>query len=78
MLVTLYSRPRCGLCDQARAVIEAEREATPFDLQEIDISGSDSLELEYGLRIPVVLIDGVERFEIQLTRRDLAEALRGA
>ena len=35
-----------------------ERERTPFELDEIDIETSDELVREYGLRIPVVVIDG--------------------
>jgi glutaredoxin len=64
--VTLYSRPGCHLCDVAREVIEAERERTSFELEEVDVSTEDALELEYGIRIPVVLIDGVEAFEIEV------------
>ena len=74
--VRMYSRPDCGLCDEARRTIEAERERTAFEYEEIDISGDDALELEYGIRIPVVLIDGVERFEVRLDPLTFAEALR--
>lgn len=75
--VVLYSRPGCGLCDEARAVIAAERERARFDLEEIDVSGDDALELEYGVRIPVVLVDGIERFEVRVERRAFARAIRG-
>jgi glutaredoxin len=64
--VTLYSRPGCHLCDVARGVIAAERHRTAFDLVEVDISTDDALELEYGIRIPVVVIDGEEAFEIDV------------
>lgn len=73
--VLMYSRPGCGLCDEARDVILRERERTPFGYREVDISGDDALELEYGIRIPVVLIDGVERFEIGVDAEALAEAV---
>ena len=74
--VLMYSRPGCGLCDEARAVILAEREQTPFDFAEVDIGGVDELEREYGLRIPVVLVDGQELFEIAVDAAELREALR--
>ena len=77
MHVVLYSRPRCGLCDRAREVLEAERARTPFELQEIDVEGDDALELEYGVRIPVVTIDGVERFEVEVDPAELAALVRG-
>jgi hypothetical protein len=72
----MYSRPGCGLCDEAREVVMAERGRTPFGYREIDISADDALELEYGVRIPVVLVDGVEVFEIRVDPAQLSEALR--
>ena len=75
MHVVLYSRPGCHLCDDARAVIEAERLRTPFDLDEVDIETDDELVKAYGIRIPVVTVDGVERFEISVDPVELSRAL---
>jgi glutaredoxin-like protein DUF836 len=74
--VLLYSRPGCGLCDEAREVIMAERARTPFGYREVDVSGDDALELEYGIRIPVVLVDGREVFEIRVDPAVLARFVR--
>lgn len=74
--VVLYSRPGCGLCDEAREVIVAERARAAFGFEEIDISGDDALELEYGFRIPVVLVDGREAFEVRVDRAAFAVAVR--
>ena len=73
--VVLYSRPGCGLCDEARAVLLAERERTDFALEEVNVETDDALELEYGIRIPVVTIDGDEAFEISVDRAAFARAL---
>jgi hypothetical protein len=73
----MYSRPGCGLCDEARAVILEERERTPFEYREVDITGDDALELEFGIRIPVVFVDGQERFDARLDADELREALEG-
>ena len=75
--VLLYSRPGCGLCDEAREVILAELKRTPFEFREQDVSGDEALELEYGIRIPVVLVDDEELFEIRVDRRSFARALSG-
>ena len=75
-VVTLYSRPRCGLCDRAREQILALREGADFELEEVSIEGDQELEREYGLRIPVVAIDGEERFEVELSADELRAALR--
>ena len=75
--MVLYSRPGCHLCDAARDVIAAERGHTAFAFEEIDIETSDDLLKEYGVRIPVVTLDGDERFEIQVDPRAFAELVRG-
>jgi glutaredoxin-like protein DUF836 len=74
--VVLYSRPRCGLCDQARAVILGERERSAFDFTEVNVETDDALELEYGLRIPVVTIEGEERFEISVDPAAFSQIVR--
>jgi hypothetical protein len=71
----MYSRRACGLCEEARAVILAERTRRPFGFEEVFIDGDDGLERDYGLRVPVVLVDGVERFEYQVAPRRLRALL---
>lgn len=62
----MYSRRVCGLCDKARAVLLAERDRTGFEFTEVHIDGDDALELAYGIRVPVVEVDGVEVFELRV------------
>ena len=71
----MYSRRRCGLCDEAREVILSQRARTPFEFQEIHIDGDDRLERAHGLRVPVVEVDGREAFETFVDRRALARLL---
>ena len=71
----MYSRPRCGLCDEAREVIMAERARTPFDYRELDVSGDDERELEYGGRSPGGVVDGPERFAIRVDADRFAKAV---
>lgn len=66
MEVVLYARAGCHLCDAAREVILTQRERTPFAFEEIDIETSETLVREYGLRIPVVVVEDVERFEYEV------------
>jgi glutaredoxin len=73
--VRMYSRPGCHLCDDARAAIMGVRERIAFEYEEVDVSAEDVLELEYGIRIPVVEVDGRERFEIAVDPAELARAL---
>jgi glutaredoxin len=76
MRVVLYSRAGCHLCDAARDVLVAELSRSPFELVEVDVAGDDVLEREYGIRIPVVEIDGDERFEYQVDPAELVSILR--
>jgi glutaredoxin len=62
-VVRMYSRRTCGLCDEAREIILATRGRFSFEFDEVFIDGHDSLEREYGLRVPVVEVDGAEEFE---------------
>ncbi len=73
--VTMYSRPTCGLCDAAREEIMAAREDSSFEYEEVFVDGDQALEKDYGLRVPVVLVDGVERFEVEVPREELRALL---
>jgi len=61
--VTLYSRPGCHLCDDARDALLRIRRHTPFALEERDITADDDLHRRYLERIPVVALDGEELFD---------------
>jgi hypothetical protein len=74
--VSMFSRRRCGLCDEAREVVLSERERTPFRFEEAFIDGDDQLEQAYGLRVPVVLVDGVEAFEYRVDAQELRLLVR--
>jgi glutaredoxin len=75
--VTLYSRPGCHLCEDARAALERVRERAPFALVEVDIERDDALHRAYLERIPVVAVDGEELFEYFVDEATLAARLRG-
>jgi hypothetical protein len=78
--IVMYSRGSCGLCDEARAVIQSERARGPrpaFQFDEVFIDGDERLEREYGLRVPVVEIDGLEQFEFHVDPARLRALLEG-
>jgi glutaredoxin len=74
--VVLYARQGCHLCDEARAVIERVRASADFAFVEIDIERDDALVRDYGVRIPVVAVDGEELFEISVDPGALRAAVR--
>ncbi len=73
--VTLYGKPGCHLCEDARKVIDQVRTSHAFELEEVDITVDPGLFREYGERIPVVAVDGVERFEYHVDPSALARSL---
>ena len=65
--VTLYGRPGCHLCDEARERIEALRaEGLDFQLDEVNIEEDERLHSAYLERIPVVWVDGAIVSELRL------------
>jgi glutaredoxin len=68
---TLYGKPGCHLCDDARAVIERVRADHPFDLREVDVTLDPELNRAYGERIPVLELDGEELFEFFVDEAEL-------
>ena len=56
--VTLYSRPGCHLCDDARAVIERVCADLGETYDEVSIDDDDSLRARFGEEIPVTFVDG--------------------
>jgi hypothetical protein len=69
--VTLYGKPGCHLCDDARAVVERVRSKHPFELREVDVSLDPELHRAYGERIPVLDLDGEELFEFFVDESEL-------
>ena len=75
--VTLYSRPGCHLCDDARAVIEAVCADLGEAYEEVDITTDDDLEDRYRDEIPVTLVDGRQHDFWRVDAARLRAALSG-
>ncbi|QPA30629.1 glutaredoxin family protein [Thermaerobacillus caldiproteolyticus] len=60
MVVNLYSKVDCPLCEKAKAVLQELQKEYDFQINEIDIYSDDALLEKYQLMIPVVEIDGEE------------------
>ena len=73
--LTLYSRPGCHLCDEMKAVVQHVARTVPLELKEIDISSDPALEAEYGLEIPVLLVDGKKAAKYRIAEDALVRIL---
>ena len=60
--VTIYSRPGCHLCDEAKSAIRNAGCDDLFTLEEVNIESDEALLNNYKYDIPVIAIDGVEAF----------------
>ena len=67
LLVRLYGRPDCHLCEEARSrLVELRADGLDFRLEEIDIESDDELLRRYLERIPVVELEGEIVSELHL------------
>jgi glutaredoxin len=73
--VTLYGRPGCHLCDEARADLLRVAGRHPFELREVDIERDPALFKRYLERIPVVALDGEELFDFHVDEQVLVRRL---
>jgi glutaredoxin len=56
--VTLYSRPGCHLCDEAKAAIEPLLKEFGGSLREVNIDEDIVLKERYGWDVPVLFLGG--------------------
>jgi len=76
MLVEIYSKPECHLCEEAKEVLARVRRRIPFELREVDITRDAALHQRYQYDIPVVLVNGHKAFKYHLDERAVEDRLR--
>ena len=74
--VVVYTRATCGLCRRAEALVA--REARGADVTHVDIDTEADLVTRYGVRVPVVVVDGDEVAELELAPGTVRAAVRRA
>ena len=74
--ITLYSRPGCHLCDDARAVIEAVCAELGESYDEISIDDDPVLADRFAEEIPVTFVDGRQHDFWRVSPDRLRKALR--
>ena len=76
--ITILSRRECHLCRVVTRVAEQVQQDLPFELRTIDVDSDNRLRMQYGDRIPVVLINDRETFSGKVTGGELREAIKKA
>ena len=75
--VTLYTKPGCHLCDDARVVVEAVCGELGEAYVEVDVLAFAELLRRYGEEIPVTLVDGARHDFFRVDPDRLRAALTG-
>jgi hypothetical protein len=74
ILLTLLSRPGCGLCEEMRAEVDELLGERPREWQIVDVGKDPGLAARYGDAIPVLFVNGRLFAKTRLPR--LARRLR--
>jgi glutaredoxin len=82
--LVLYTRARCGVCrDAERRVRREVRRTLPWRrpaIRLVDVDADpegEGLAARYGVRVPVIVLDGVEVSELELAPGVVRRALSG-
>jgi glutaredoxin len=77
-LVTLYSKPGCHLCEDAKSIIEPLLAEFGATLREVNIDTDARLTEQFGFDIPIIFINdrkaAKHRVDPKQFRRQLAAA----
>jgi glutaredoxin len=74
--VIVYTRAGCGLCRRAEALVA--QEARRAEVQHVDVDTDETLVRRYGVRVPVITVDGVEVAELEVAPGTVRRAVRAA
>jgi glutaredoxin len=76
--VTLYTRPGCHLCEEAKAAMAPLLEEFGATLREVNVEEDPVLRERYGDDVPVIFLGARKaakhRVDVKQFRRQLAEA----
>ncbi|HHU44475.1 MAG TPA: glutaredoxin family protein [Actinomycetales bacterium] len=77
--VTMMTRATCGSCERVEAQIRPIAQRYGADVEIVDVDAGDGSDaLEFGDRVPVILVDGEEIACWEIDDDELIEALEDA
>jgi len=76
MLLLLYTRRGCHLCEAAEDMLVAHARAGTVEI--IDVDGESDLQSRYGDRVPVLVANGAVVMEGRFDEPELARLLNSA
>ena len=76
ILVELYSKKDCHLCDVAKAVIRRAQSSVPFLLKEINLKEGDELYENFKNDFPVILMNKNLAYKHRVPEQDFVNKLQ--
>ena len=77
-VVEFFSRPDCHLCHRALETLRELQKELHFEIQLIDISGSEDLEKLYGNDIPIATLNSRVILRHRADEKQLRQILTSA
>ena len=74
--VTLYTKPGCHLCEEARQEMIAAGIEDEYTFEEVNIEEDAQIYDRYRFEIPVITIDGHKAFKYRLSAEDFKRRIR--
>lgn len=74
--VTLYTKPGCHLCEEAKREMEAAGIPEEYTFEEVNIEEDPESFERYRFEIPVIHINGHKAFKYRLTAREFRDRIR--
>lgn len=78
VLVEIYGKPDCHLCEVAKGQLEILRQRWGFALREVNIALDEKLMHEFGERIPLIWVEGKLACKFRVEEEQLRQRVRQA
>lgn len=75
MELILYTRRDCELCREMESVIDEVAPRFQAELKRVEIDGDPALEVQFGIEVPVLFVNGRKAFKYRCTARELRKRL---
>jgi glutaredoxin len=75
--ITVYTREQCHLCEVAVQEVESIAAESGSTWSTVDVDADPDDRAEYGDRVPVILVDGIEHGYYRVEPERLRRALSG-
>jgi glutaredoxin len=75
LIVTLYTREGCHLCEEAQERIREGGKGLRFRLEIVDVDSDPDLARRFGEEVPVVFVAGRKAFKFRVAPAQLRDRL---